>query len=285
MKEKAHSVHKKTLKKHSRAHLTAWEKVQLARHPQRPNATDYISRIFTDFLEIHGDRLFGDDPATTGGIAYLNEQPVFIFGQQKGRDTAENIRRNFGMSHPEGYRKALRIFKMAEKFNKPVMAFIDTSGAFPGLGAEERGQASAIALNLMEMAGLKVPIIAVVLGEGGSGGAIGIGVADKVLVMENAVYSVISPEGCAAILWKEREKIQQAAEVLKLTATDLLNLKVVDEIVPEPPGGAHLDYDLSAHNLKKALVKSLGHLVKLSPATLKAQRYHKFRAMGVFKEK
>lgn len=263
----------------------AWTRVQLARHPQRPFTLDYIQRILTDFEEIHGDRLFGDDQAAITGFAYLEGQPVFVIGQQKGRDTKENIRRNFGMPHPEGYRKALRVMKMAEKFRKPVLTFIDTPGAYPGLGAEERGQSEAIARNLLEMAKLRTPIVTAVIGEGGSGGALGIGVANKVLMMENSVYSVISPEGCAAILWDNREMIQQASEVLRLTAKDLLAFKIVDEIVPEPEGGAHMDHELSAQNLKKALVKNLKPLLELSPNALEAQRYDKFRAMGVFQAK
>ena len=262
----------------------AWKRVQLARHPQRPFALDYIQKIFKDFTEIHGDRAFGDDHATITGFAYLEGQPIVVVGQQKGRDTKENIKRNFGMPHPEGYRKALRAMKMAEKFHKPVIAFIDTPGAYPGLGAEERGQAEAIARNLLEMAKLRVPIIAVVIGEGGSGGALGIGVANKVLMMENSIYSVISPEGCAAILWNDREMIQQASEVLRLTPEDLLSFKIIDEIVPEPEGGAHGDHDLTAQNLKRALEKNLKPLLSLSPDALEAQRYEKFRSMGAFQE-
>lgn len=264
---------------------TPWERVQLARHPQRPFTLDYIEKIFTNFVEIHGDRAFGDDHAIVAGFAYLGDQPVVIIGQQKGRDTKENIRRNFGMPNPEGYRKALRLMKMAEKFKKPIITFIDTPGAYPGLGAEERGQAEAIARNLFEMAKLKVPVVAVVIGEGGSGGALGIGVANKVLMMENSIYSVISPEGCAAILWNDREMIQQASEVLRLTAQDLLSFKIVDEIVPEPLGGAPADPDETAQNLKKALEKILKPLLELSATELEAQRYEKFRAMGVFREK
>lgn len=262
----------------------AWTKVQLARHPQRPFTLDYVQRIFTDFNEIHGDRAFGDDHAIVAGFAYLGDQPVFVIGQQKGRDTKENIKRNFGMPNPEGYRKALRIMKMAEKFKKPVITFIDTPGAYPGLGAEERGQSEAIARNLLEMAKLKTPVIAAVIGEGGSGGALGIGVANKVLMLENSVYSVISPEGCAAILWNNREMIQQASEVLRLTAQDLLSFKIVDDIVPEPEGGAHLNHDLAAVNLKKVLEKNLKVLAELSPKALEDQRYQKFRAMGVFQD-
>ena len=283
MKDQKNSV-KPAPKKHP-GKLTPWEKVQLARHPQRPNASDYTRLIFTDFLEVHGDRAFGYDLSTLGGFAFIENQPVAVIGQQKGHDTKENLRRNFGMPHPEGYRKALRIMKLAEKFNKPVITFIDTAGAYPGLGAEERGQAEAIARNLLEMAKLRVPIVAVILGEGGSGGALGIGVANKVLMMENAWYSVISPEGCAAILWNDREMVQQAAEVLKPSAEDLLRFKIVEEIVPEPAGGAHLDWDKSARNLKTALVRNLKALVKLSPEALEKQRYEKFRQIGVFHDK
>ncbi len=262
----------------------AWKKVQLARHPQRPFALDYIQRIFTDFNEIHGDRVFGDDQAIVAGFAYLGDQPVFVVGQQKGRDTKENIKRNFGMPNPEGYRKALRVMKMGEKFKKPILTFIDTPGAYPGLGAEERGQSEAIARNLLEMAKLKTPIIAAVIGEGGSGGALGIGVANKVLMMENSIYSVISPEGCAAILWNNREMIRQASEVLRLTAQDLRSFEIVDEIIPEPEGGAHLNHDSAAQNLKKAMEKNLKALVGLSPKALEEQRYQKFRSMGMFQD-
>jgi acetyl-CoA carboxylase carboxyl transferase subunit alpha len=263
----------------------SWKKVQLARHPQRPFALDYIERIFTDFQEIHGDRAFGDDQAIVTGFAFLGDQSIFVIGHQKGRDTKENIKRNFGMSNPEGYRKALRVMKMAEKFKKPIITFIDTPGAYPGLGGEERGQSEAIARNLLEMAKLRVPIVAVVTGEGGSGGALGIGVANKILILENSVYSVISPEGCAAILWNDRARMQEAAEAMKMTAPDLLELKIVDEIVPEPEGGAHLNHDLAAQNLKKALEKNLKALMTMSPTALEAQRYEKFRAMGVFQDK
>jgi acetyl-CoA carboxylase carboxyl transferase subunit alpha len=265
--------------------LTPWKRVQLARHPLRPFALDYIQKIFSDFQETHGDRAFGDDHAIITGFAYLGTQPLFVIGQQKGRDTKENIKRNFGMPNPEGYRKALRVMKMAEKFKKPVITLIDTPGAYPGLGAEERGQSEAIARNLLEMAKLRVPIVAVIVGEGGSGGALGIGVANKVLMLENSVYSVISPEGCAAILWNDREKIQQASEVMKLTAQDLVAFNIVDEIVPEPEGGAHLNHDLAAQNLKKALEKNLKPLLLLSPNALEVQRYDKFRSMGVFQDK
>jgi acetyl-CoA carboxylase carboxyl transferase subunit alpha len=283
-KTTTHHSHKKAPKAETAASI-AWTRVQLARHPQRPFALDYIQKIFTGFAELHGDRAFGDDHATVAGFAYLGTQPVVVIGQQKGRDTKENIRRNFGMPHPEGYRKALRVMKMAEKFKKPIITFIDTPGAYPGLGAEERGQSEAIARNLLEMARLRTPVIAVVIGEGGSGGALGIGVANKVLMMENTIYSVISPEGCAAILWNDREKIQQASEVLRLTAQELLAFKVVDEVVPEPEGGAHLDHNQAAENLKKVLEKTLAPLLNLSPSALEAQRYEKFRAMGAFQEK
>ncbi len=271
--------------KEKKAVSAAWLRVQLARHPQRPFALDYIQKTFRDFSEIHGDRAYGDDQATVAGFAYLGDQPVVVIGQQKGRDTKENILRNFGMPHPEGYRKALRLMKLAEKFKKPIITLIDTPGAYPGLGAEERGQAEAIARNLLEMAKLRTPVVAVVIGEGGSGGALGIGVANKVLMMENAIYSVISPEGCAAILWDDREMIQQASEVLRLTAPELLAFKIIDDIVPEPEGGAHLNHDEAARNLGKALEKTLKPLMSMSPAALENQRYEKFRAMGVFEEK
>lgn len=281
---KTKTAHKKRHPKHKKA-LTAWDRVQLARDSRRPFTMDYIPRLFTDFVEVHGDRAFGDDPATVTGFANLEGRPVAIVGQQKGHDTKENLRRNFGMPQPEGFRKALRVMKLAEKFHKPVISFIDTAGAYPGLGGEERGQAEAIARNLLEMAKLRTPIVAVVLGEGGSGGAIGIGVANKVLMLENAWYSVISPEGCAAILWEDREKIQQAAEVLRLSAADLLKFKIVDEIIPEPAEGAHANYDQVAAGLKTALLNHLKPLLKMSPKALEDQRYKKFRAMGLFKEK
>src|ERR1043165_5857377 len=230
--------------------LSPWQRVQLARHPKRPFALDYFTTAFTDFDEIHGDRLFSDDCAIVSGFAKLGDHNVVVIGTQKGRDTRENIKRNFGSAHPEGYRKAMRLMKMADKFGLPVVVLIDTAGAYPGIGAEERHIAEAIAVNLREMMLLEVPIVAAVIGEGGSGGALGIGVADRVLVLENAYYSVISPEGCAAILWKDRKASAQAAEALKITAKDLLELKLVDEIVPEPPGGAHNDLPGTAANLK-----------------------------------
>jgi len=278
----------KTQKKPAKTETTAslaWKRVQLARHPQRPFALDYIQKCFTDFSEIHGDRAFGDDHAIISGFAYFEGHPVVVIGQQKGRDTKENIRRNFAMPHPEGYRKALRLMKLAEKFNRPILTFIDTPGAYPGLGAEERGQAEAIARNLLEMAKLRVPVVSVIIGEGGSGGALGIAVANKVLMFENSIYSVISPEGCAAILWNDRERTQQASDVLRLTAQDLLSFKIIDGIIPEPEGGAQTDHETAAKNLKAAVAKELNALRHLNAKALEDQRYKKFRAMGVFQGK
>lgn len=269
------------LKKDTYGNLNAWQKVQLARHPKRPYAQDYISLMMTDFVELHGDRGFSDDKAIVSGLAKLDGQKVAVIGHQKGRDTKENLRRNFGCAHPEGYRKALRIMQLAEKFSLPVIIFIDTPGAYPGIGAEERGQAQAIALNLREMVCIGVPIIATVIGEGGSGGALGIGIADRVCVLENAYYSVISPEGCAAILWKSGTRAPDAAEVLKLTAQDLLALKIIDRIIPEPLGGAHRDPEATAMNLKEILLKDLKVLKSLSRESLLEARYNKFRGMGV----
>src|SRR5258706_6183798 len=265
--------------------LTAWQRVQLARHPKRPYTLDYLGSAFTDFSEVHGDRLFAEDRAVVGGFARLGEHKVVVVGTQKGRDTKENIRRNFGSAHPEGYRKALRLMELADKFNLPIITLIDTAGAYPGIGAEERHIAEAIAVNLREMMLLEVPIIAVVIGEGGSGGALGIGVADRVLILENAYYSVISPEGGAAILWKDRAAAAKAAEALKITAKDLLQLGLVDEIVPEPLGGAHKDTATTAATLKKHLLKHLKQLQKLSTEERLKQRYAKFRAHGHFVEK
>jgi len=264
--------------------LTAWQRVQLARHPLRPYTLDYIERLMTDFVELHGDRVFSDDKALIGGFAKFGDERVMIIGHQKGRDTKQNLYRNFGSAHPEGYRKAIRLMQMADKFRRPIFCFVDTPGAYPGIGAEERGQSQAIAWNLREMARLMVPIIVSVIGEGGSGGALGIGVGDRILVLENAYYSVISPEGCAAILWKERSKAPDAAAALKLTAKDLLQLGLIDEVVPEPLGGAHRNMETSAENLKKALQKNLQDLKKLSPKDLSAARHAKFRAMGRFFE-
>src|SRR5881296_3553136 len=243
--------------------LTPMQRVQVARHPKRPYTLDYVSTVFSDFAEMHGDRLFRDDPAIVGGWARLDGQSVMLIGHQKGRDTKENLRRNFGMAHPEGYRKALRLMQLAEKFHSPVLTLIDIAGAHPGLGAEERGQAGAIARNLIEMAALRTPLIATVTGEGGSGGALAIGMADRVLMLENSVYSVISPEGCAAILWKDATQKERAAEALKLTAQDQLTLGVIDEIIPEPPGGAHADAEAAAEILAEALKRHLRELMKL----------------------
>ena len=265
--------------------LTPWQRVQLARHPKRPFTLDYVAKAFTGFEELHGDRLFAEDRAMVGGFARLGEHRVMVIGTQKGRDTKENIRRNFGSAHPEGYRKALRLMRLADKFGLPVITLIDTAGAFPGIGAEERHIAEAIAVNLREMMMLKVPVIAAVLGEGGSGGALGIGVADRVLVLENAYYSVISPEGCAAILWKDRAAAPKAAEALKITAKDLLEFGLADEIVPEPLGGAHNDPDLTAQSLKACLLRNLETLQKLSVEERLKQRYAKFRGYGQFLEK
>ncbi|HUZ06780.1 MAG TPA: acetyl-CoA carboxylase carboxyltransferase subunit alpha [Candidatus Paceibacterota bacterium] len=264
--------------------LTAWQRVQLARHPKRPYTLDYIQNAFTDFHELHGDRLFAEDRAMVGGFASLGGHRVVVIGTQKGRDTKENILRNFGSAHPEGYRKALRLMRLANKFNLPVITLIDTAGAYPGIAAEERHIAEAIAVNLREMTLLEVPIIAAVIGEGGSGGALGIGVADRVLILENAYYSVISPEGCAAILWKDRANAAKAAAALKITANDLLEFKLVDEIVPEPLGGAHTDTALTAANLKAHLLKHLEEILALPVAERLKLRYEKFRAHGHFHE-
>ncbi len=272
-------------KKRIHAKLTPWQKVQLARHQQRPFCLDYIHYLFEDFQELHGDRLYGDDAAIVGGTAFFEGTPVMIIGQQKGRSTKENLKRNFGCPHPEGYRKALRLMKMAEKFGMPVFCFIDTPGAYPGIGAEERHVAEAIAVNIREMSDLEVPIIATVIGEGGSGGALGIAVADRVLILENAYYSVISPEGCAAILWKDRVHAPRAAEALQITADKLLELNIVDEVVSEPLGGAHSDPEATAANLREALRKNLKTLKGQNTADLLEKRYGKFRAMGVFNEK
>src|ERR1700690_4210625 len=248
-------------RRHIFTNLNAWHRVQLARHPKRPYTLDYIASAFTDFQELHGDRLFAEDRAMVGGFAKLGEHRIVVIGTQKGRDTKENILRNFGSAHPEGYRKALRLMRLANKFSLPIITLIDTSGAFPGIGAEERHVAEAIAVNLREMTLLEVPIIATVTGEGGSGGALGIGVADRVLMLENAYYSVISPEGCAAILWKHRSHAPEAAEALKLTAPDLKELELIDEVIPEPLGGAHQDHALAAQNLRFALLTHLDQLI------------------------
>jgi acetyl-CoA carboxylase carboxyl transferase subunit alpha len=272
-------------RRHIFSNLTAWQRVQLARHPKRPYTLDYLKESFSDFQELHGDRLFAEDRAMVGGFAKLGEHRVMVIGTQKGRDTKENILRNFGSAHPEGYRKALRLMRLANKFGLPIITLIDTAGAYPGVGAEERHIAEAIAVNLREMMLLEVPIIAAVIGEGGSGGALGIGVADRVLILENAYYSVISPEGCAAILWKDRANAGKAAAALKITANDLLGLKLVDEIIPEPLGGAHTDTAIAASNLKTHLLKHLEEILTLPVAERLKKRYEKFRAHGHFNEK
>jgi acetyl-CoA carboxylase carboxyl transferase subunit alpha len=264
--------------------LTAWQRVQLARHPRRPYALDLIRLLTEDFVELHGDRVYGDDRAIVGGLARMDGRPIVIVGHQKGRDTDEKLQRNFGMPHPEGYRKALRLMRLAERFRKPILTLIDTPGAYPGVGAEERGQAEAIARNLREMAGLPTPIVAVVTGEGGSGGALALGVADRVLMLEHAIYSVISPEGCAAILWEDARRAKDAAEVLRITAPDLLKLGVIDGVIPEPPGGAHRNWQAAAQAIQRAVGAALAELAGLSPGELVQQRYAKFRRMGIFAE-
>ena len=264
--------------------LTPLQRVQVARHPKRPFTTDYIERVFTDFVELKGDRLYREDPAIVGGWARLKGRPIMVIGHQKGRDTKENLRRNFGMPHPEGYRKAMRLMHMAERFGAPVVTLIDTPGAYPGLGAEERGQAEAIAHNLEQMAALRIPFIAVVIGEGGSGGALALGVADRLLMLENSIYSVISPEGCAAILWNDAGQKERAAEALKLTARDLYDLGVIDQIIPEPPGGAHTDPDGAAAALGAALETHLADLAGLQPDERIQQRADKYRKIGQFTE-
>ncbi len=267
------------------ANLSAWDRIKIARHPKRPFTLDYLELAFTGFSGLHGDRLFAEDRAVVGGFACLGGHKVMVVGTQKGRDTKENILRNFGSAHPEGYRKALRLMQMADKFRLPIFALIDTAGAYPGIGAEERHIAEAIAVNLREMMVLEVPIIAVVIGEGGSGGALGLGVANRVLILENAYYSVISPEGCAAILWKDRTAAPTAAEALKITAAHLLELGLVDEIVPEPLGGAHTDREAAARTLQEYLLKHLEQIQALPAAERLKQRYAKFRAFGHFSEK
>lgn len=269
------------LKKEIYSNLTSWQKVQIARHPLRPYTLDYISMIMSDFIELHGDRSFSDDSAMITGLAKLGSQKIVVIGQQKGRDIKENLKRNFGCAHPEGYRKALRMMQLAEIFSLPIVIFIDTPGAYPGVGAEERGQAQAIALNLREMTNIATPILAIVIGEGGSGGALGIGVVDRMCVLENAYYSVISPEGCAAILWKNSAKAPDAAEVLKLTAQDLLKLGIIDEVVPEPLGGAHHDHQKMAQIMKETIKRNLEELCVIDKDELLKLRYKKYRNMGV----
>ena len=260
----------------------AWERVQCARHPKRPHTLDYVEKLLTNFQEIHGDRLFGDDPAIVCGMGKLDDIPVMLIGEQKGRDTKQKVIRNFGMPKPEGYRKAIRAMQLAAKFNRPIITLLDTPGAYPGIDAEERGQAEAIARNLREMARLPVPVICVCIGEGGSGGALALGVGNHILMMENAVYSVISPESCAAIIWRDSAKAELAAAALRMTAEDLKELALIDDIVPEPPGGAHENPDAAAENLRKALHSSLDELMLCTADELLQQRYSKFRKMGNF---
>jgi len=272
------------LRKQIYGRLSRWQITQLARHPKRPYTLDYVRLLGMEFLELHGDRRFGDDEALIGGLAFFGGRRVVVVGQQKGRDTKENIRRNFGMAHPEGYRKALRLMQMAGKFGRSIVSFVDTPGAYPGIGAEERGQAEAIAFNLREMARLPVPIVVVVIGEGGSGGALGIGVGDRVMMLEYSIYSVISPEGCASILYRDAAKAPQAAEAMKVTAADLLGFKVIDEVIPEPSGGAHRDPETTARRVGEAIERHLSELEALSPAELVRQRLAKYMALGEFRE-
>jgi len=266
------------------SNLTPWQRVQIVRHPGRPYTLDYLKLLSEDFMEMNGDRCFGNDRALVGGLATIGDERVMIIGHQKGHDTKQNIRHNFGLAHPEGYRKALRLMRMADKFGLPIVSFIDTPGAYPGIASEERHIAEAIAVNLREMFTLNVPIIAVVLGEGGSGGALGIGVADRVLILENAYYSVISPEGCAAILWKDQSHAPKAAAALKMTAPDLLQLKLVDEVIPEPPSGAHHSWETAAATVKEAVLRHIAALRQLDEFELKEKRYAKFRAFGEVNE-
>ncbi|MBU0630540.1 MAG: acetyl-CoA carboxylase carboxyltransferase subunit alpha [Candidatus Margulisbacteria bacterium] len=266
------------------ANLNPSQIVQVARFIQRPTALDYFGSIFDDFIELHGDRNFGDDPAIVGGIATLDGRSVVVMGHQKGHSTKENIARNFGTAHPEGYRKALRLMRLAERYNKPVISLIDTPGAYPGVGAEERGQAEAIAKNLREMTELNVPFVAVITGEGGSGGALGIAMGNRVLMLEFAIYSVISPEGCASILFRDAKRANEAAIAMKITSKDMIELGIIDEIIKEPPGGAHQDPKLAAKNLKSAIIKNLNPLLSLSARELIADRYNKYRKMGIFND-
>ena len=270
------------MKKSVYSNLTAWQRVQIARHTARPYTLDYFQLSFSDFVELHGDRRFADDASMPGGLATIGKHRCAVAGQQKGRDTKENIHRNFGCANPEGYRKAMRLMRMAEKFRMPFVSLIDTPGAYPGIGAEERHIAEAIAANIRDMMTLRTPTVAVVIGEGGSGGALGIGVSDRVLMLENAYYSVISPEGCAAILWKHRKHAPEAAEALKLTAKDLKELKLVDDVIPEPLGGAHQNQEAAITNLRDAIIRHLGELVEIPMDQLLEQRYEKFRRMGFF---
>jgi acetyl-CoA carboxylase carboxyl transferase subunit alpha len=264
------------------ANLTPWQKTLVARHPARPYTTDYVAALLTDFVELHGDRKFADDPSIVAGFGAFRGHPVAVVGHQKGRDTKEKIRRNFGMPRPEGYRKALRVMQLADKFGRPILSFVDTAGAYPGIDAEERGQAEAIAVNLREMASFCVPILVVITGEGGSGGALALGIGDRVLMLEHSIYSVITPEGCAAILWKDAGRKKDAAEALKLTARDLQELGVTDEIVPEPPGGAHADPAGASAAVGEAIDRHLRELLELTPEERRERRYRKFRALGRF---
>jgi acetyl-CoA carboxylase carboxyl transferase subunit alpha len=272
------------LREETYRNLSPIDQVQVARHPRRPYTLDYIERVFTDWIELHGDRAFRDDAAIVGGWARLNGDPVMVIGHQKGRDMKENLRRNFGMPHPEGYRKALRLMRLAEKFGRPVVTFIDTPGAYPGIGAEKRGQAEAIAMNLREMARLRVPLVSVVIGEGGSGGALALGVTDRILMLEHSIYSVISPEGCAAILWRSAEHRGKAAQALKLTSADLLRLGVADEIIEEPAGGAHSDWDTTAESLQGALARHLRELKAMESQKRRSLRWAKYESMGAWIE-
>ena len=273
------------LKRQIYSNLNSWQKIQIARHIQRPTTLDYLNMIMDDFIELSGDRLYRNDKAIVCGLAKFNGKNIAVVGHQRGKDTKENLERNFGCAHPEGYRKAMRIMRLAERFGLPIISFIDTRGAYPGIGAEERGQALAIAENIRDMFSLKVPIIIAVIGEGGSGGALGIGVGDRVLIMQYAYYSVISPEGCAAILWRDSKMAPLAAEALKLSSEDLLSLGVVDEVIPEPEGGAHRDYGKAAENLKNVLIKHMNELLEITIDELLDKRYEKFRNIGVFFEK
>jgi acetyl-CoA carboxylase carboxyl transferase subunit alpha len=273
----------KRLEKETFANLTPWQKVQLARHPNRPKSLTLAQLIFDDFILLHGDRLYSDDQAIVGGVARMGEERLVFVGHQKGESIKENLFRNFGMAHPEGYRKAKRLMNLAEKFSRPVVTFVDTPGAYPGIEAEERGQAEAIAANLEYMSQLKVPVVVTIIGEGGSGGALGIGVGDRILMLENAIYSVISPEGCAAILWKDQAKMEEAAKALRITSQNLLDLKIIDDIIPEPMGGAHRDIKQTALNVKQVITKHLRELKDLPSAELIQKRYKKYRAIGNFK--
>lgn len=269
-------------KKQLYQNLTPVQRLRIARHPKRPLFNDYLNLVFTDFIELHGDRLFGDDNAIVGGLGKINDRPVMIIGQEKGRDTKEKLFRNFGTAHPEGYRKALRLFQMADRFKLPIIVFIDTPGAFPGIAAEERGQAIAIAVNLREMINLRVPVIPIIIGEGGSGGALGVGVGDKIIMLEHAYYSVISPEGCAAILWKNQEKVAEAAVALKMTGKDLTSFGLVDQILEEPLGGAHRNLEAMASTIKNAILQALEELGSMYGSALVKRRYEKFRQMGAY---